>query len=121
MASQAAIDGIGRFGIGWRKEIRLSPYTKIIGNANDNGIEDKDQADAVTAACHSIATRIKAFLENAPQEIKDGFDSVEEDIEALAEIDVHVELEAGLEPLEEINDRLNSIYDELDYYRILAK
>lgn len=120
MASQAAIKGIERFGLGWKKQVKLSPYTKIIGDANDNGIEDKDQADAVTAACVEIARKLKAFLENAPTEIKEGFARVEEDIEALAEIDVHVEMEAGLEPLEEINDRLNVIYDELDYYRVLA-
>lgn len=121
--SQAAIEGIKRFGLPWRGKISIAGAGTALGKLRDkeNGIEGQADADEITRLMRFMANGFRLFIQNqAPEDQRvDESDAVE----FLREEDAHEGIEReGLEAwLEELDCNCNILLDMADYWRQLVQ
>lgn len=129
MASQAAIDGIGRYGLGWKHFITLGDLPKRIGAYRDNPPENKEQADDLTKIMRQVAQRTQQFVDTLPKEMQDdafAAGEIEDAFSFFQTEDAHESIEETFNGdsegfVKEVVWWVNVLYDAFDYYRILVK
>ena len=101
----AALDGIQRFGNGWRYSIRLSDQTSRLGD------DDLRVGDAEKIA-NEVGRRVKAWVNATPKLDDDERYRFTEHAEELADIE---------DDLDEVRYALNRLYDDFDFYRVCVQ
>lgn len=130
--SEACIAGIEKNGLKWMaRGPMIKDLATEVGNLRnmaDDGKLKYSHMDRITAVAQAIGTQVEAWASQIKNEdVKADFTtSHEEDIEALKDMNVELDIRNGLideaeEAIEDIVHRLNSLYDFFDYYRILVR
>jgi hypothetical protein len=104
--SQAAMAGITANGHRWKHQIRLSAHTAAMGDMT------YDTPEAEIEACRTkIVTAARSFAEtarNLSDAAKSGILTAVEDLEAVDA------------DLDEVRGAMSTLYDQFDYYRVVA-
>lgn len=128
---QSALDGIKRFGLGWKfpKGPKLSTHTAVLGRLADDGFESEDDEKALVRSAHAIAKAVEAWFgargpypDRAGRELAERYKSHhEEDICFLKNLTLEEVTSDPEETLQEVTDRLDSLWDTFDFYRVLVR
>jgi hypothetical protein len=102
--SEAAIAGIGANGHGWRRQIKLADLTNQLGG------EPHLTAEAIESIRDRVVARCRTFLDTLP-----AGDAERDDVEKAVD-----DLEMVDSDLEEVRGALSVLYDQFDYWRIVA-
>ncbi len=103
--SEAAIDGIAAHGFQWRRSTAgIAELAKQLGEIND---DERDHTEAQGIA-EAIVNRLRGYR-TSDANVRRSLDAAAEELECVADCEI-----------DEINHAMNSVYDTLDYWRILA-
>lgn len=128
---QSALDGIKRFGLGWRwpNGPRIAEHAGTIGRLTDNGIESEDDEEAIVRAAHAIGEAVCAWfsalgtrIHPVSRELTELYQSHHaEDVQFLESLTLEEVSEDPEGTLEEITSRLDSLWDTFDFYRVRVR
>ena len=108
--SEAAIEGIGKHGLGWKHRIDLGPGVKELGKFNDAHADDEEiDYDEVGKSALKIVKVLKDLHQSHDWARELDFKGLADDLEMVAD-----------ETMDDINDAMGRIYDVCDYNRILV-
>jgi hypothetical protein len=114
--SQAALDGIRVNGLRWKFYLRglIRPETEALGKINDLDADGYAYDDAdVERHAKAIVRKMKAWV--GDNMLRLGDEACRSLADRLEYLDDYADC-----GIEEVNDAMNRIYDDFDYYRICA-